>query len=270
MKNSYKIGFFDSGVGGLFSFAEVIKNLPNYSYIYFSDSKNMPYGNRSQADIFELSKKAVDYLFKQNCKIIIVACNTIASKALRRLQHEYLPKNYPDRKILGVLIPLAEQIPANSSENIVILATQATVKSGAYLREIKKVAPDAKIFQQACPDLASQIESGDKKRSLEILNQCLNPLLEKKISCLILGCTHFDLLAEEVKKLYPDIKIIYSKNILWIKLKEYLSNHVEIENDLDREQKDRIFITSGDLSSEKNKLRMLFENSAWFTEFKEF
>src|SRR5690349_1211007 len=103
-----KIGVFDSGLGGLAIAEAIIARLPEYDYLYLGDTKRVPYGNRSQETIHEFLAEALTYLFANDCQLIIIACNTAAAEALRKSQQEYLPVHYPDRRILGVLIPAAE------------------------------------------------------------------------------------------------------------------------------------------------------------------
>src|SRR3989338_2353481 len=104
-----KIGIFDSGLGGLIIARAIRKLMPEYDYVYFGDTKRVPYGNKSPRAVFGFTREAVDYLFrKENCAMVIIACNTASARALRRIQKEYLPKNFKDRKVLGVLIPAAE------------------------------------------------------------------------------------------------------------------------------------------------------------------
>ena len=132
------IGIFDSGFGGLTVFKEIKKALPEYNYIYLGDNLRAPYGGRSQEAIFEFTKQAVDFLFKQGCQLVILACNTASSEALRKLQQEWLPKTYPDRRILGVIRPLAEEASKISRfGRIGVVGTKATIESGAYKRELK-------------------------------------------------------------------------------------------------------------------------------------
>src|SRR4051812_34869851 len=103
-----KIGVFDSGLGGLLIAQSIISLLPKYDYLYLGDTARVPYGNRSKDTIYEFTRQAVEYLFAQDCGLIVVACNTASADALRRIQQEYLPAHYPDRRVLGVLIPAAE------------------------------------------------------------------------------------------------------------------------------------------------------------------
>ena len=103
-----KIGLFDSGLGGLIVTHGLIKNLPDYDYIYLGDTARVPYGNRSKEVIFEFTKSGVEYLFEHGCQLVILACNTASADALRKIQQEYLPEDYPERRVLGVLVPGAE------------------------------------------------------------------------------------------------------------------------------------------------------------------
>ena len=147
-----KIGIFDSGLGGLIVAKAIHKLMPEYDYVYLGDTKRVPYGNRSEETIFEFTKEGVDYLFrKENCAIIIIACNTASARALRKLQKEYLPKNFPDRKILGVLIPAAEECV--KFKKVGILATRGTVNSNTFPKEIRKLNKKIKVFQNSAPML---------------------------------------------------------------------------------------------------------------------
>jgi len=190
-----KIGIFDSGLGGLFVTRALTKKLPQYDYVYLGDTQRMPYGNRSRETIYQFLREAVEYLFSRDCELIIVACNTASAEALRRIQQEYFPKHYPKRRVLGVIIPTAEIALENGmAKRIGVLATQGTVHSRAYVRELKKIAPHIEIFQQAAPLLVPIIESNSIKFADPILYSYLKPLLEKNIDTLILGCTHYPLL----------------------------------------------------------------------------
>src|SRR3989344_5234103 len=130
------IGVFDSGYGGLTVFAELDKKFPKYDFIYFGDNARAPYGSRDQETIYNYTREAVDWLFKERCELIILACKTASSQALRKIQQEFLQRYWPDKKVLGVLVPVAEAVAKSADGKIGILATQATVDSKAYLREI--------------------------------------------------------------------------------------------------------------------------------------
>ena len=139
-----KIGIFDSGLGGLIIAKAIKKLMPEYDYVYLGDTKRVPYGNRSHETVFEFTKQAVDFLFrKENCEIIIVACNTASARALRRIQQEYLPKNFPDKKVIGVLIPTAEE--CIKYKRVGIIATNGTVASNTFPSEIAKISDKIKV-----------------------------------------------------------------------------------------------------------------------------
>ena len=156
-----KIGIFDSGLGGLIIARAIKKAMPEYDYVYLGDTKRVPYGNRSHEAVFEFTKEAVDYLFKkENCAIIIIACNTSSARALKRIQQEYLPDNFPDRKVIGVLIPTAEE--SIKHNRVGILGTIGTIDSNTFADEIKKLDITTKVFQKAAPMLVPLAEEGEK------------------------------------------------------------------------------------------------------------
>jgi glutamate racemase len=134
------LGFFDSGFGGLSVVREIRKRLPRYSFTYLGDNARTPYGSRSLDLIHRYTLEGVVELFSRGAELIVVACNTSSSVALRKIQQEYLPKHYPDRRVLGIVIPTAEEVSAlSTTKTIGILATEATVNSLAYLHEIAKI-----------------------------------------------------------------------------------------------------------------------------------
>ena len=108
------IGVFDSGFGGLTILKAFLEKLPQYDYIYLGDNARAPYGNKSEEVIYKYTCQAADFLFKKGCELIIIACNTSSAKALRKIQQEWIPKHYPDKKVLGVLIPTAEEAAQKS------------------------------------------------------------------------------------------------------------------------------------------------------------
>ena len=227
------IGIFDSGVGGLTVFKEIKKALPDYSYVYLGDSLRAPYGGRSQQAIFEFTRQAVDYLFKQGCELVILACNSASAEALRKLQREWLSENFPDRRILGVIRPVAEEAAKLSRfGRIGVVGTKATVESGAYERELKLQNPDLNIFQQACPLLVPLIEEGwlKKPETRMIVKKYLAPLKQRQVDTLILGCTHYPMLMKEFVRLAGKrIKVLDAPKIVAEKLVDYLKRHPEVE-----------------------------------------
>jgi glutamate racemase len=248
MKNNRKfsIGIFDSGFGGLQIMKHIVRELPEYDYVYLGDTARIPYGSRSQEVVFKFVKQAVEFLFNKDCQLIIFACNTASSKALRKIQQEYLPKYHPDRKVLGVIIPAAEEATCKNHNLIGVIATQGSVASNAFDYEIKKISPDAKVFQQACPLLVPIVESGEEKSKAAdlMLEKYLKPLVKNNIDALILGCTHYGSLENKIRKIVgKDVKIINEGKVVAKKLKKYLANHPEIEKTLGKKSKLRFFTT---------------------------
>jgi glutamate racemase len=254
-----KVGVFDSGFGGLSILRSVVKVLPQYDYIYLGDNARVPYGNRSPEVIYQFTCEAVDYLFKEGCLLVLLACNTATSNALRRLQTEYLPQKYPDKKVLGVVRPTVEAISSLGAKRIGVIGTRATVNSGSFSREINKEKKKTKVFEKACPLLVPIIEEDVKNMPLLklVLKDCLMPLQAKKIDTLVLGCTHYELVEKEVAAFMgKNIKVVSEGKIVAEKLKEYLQNHPEIEKKLRKRGWRQYFFT--DLNSRYRNLARFF------------
>ncbi len=245
------IGVFDSGFGGLEILREIVRKLPQYDYVYLGDTARSPYGSRAQQTIYNYTVEAVNFLFSQNCPLLILACNTASSEALRKIQREYLPRHYPVRKVLGVIIPTAEEATEKTiAKRIGVIGTESTVCSRVFEREIKKLNPQIKVFQKSCPLLVPIVEAGEKNLEIieSVLKNYLNPLIEKNIDTLILGCTHYGLLKTQIEKITGDnIKIVAEGEIVAKKLVDYLKRHKEIESNLSRNSTIRFLTT--DLSN---------------------
>lgn len=241
------IGVFDSGLGGLTILKEFVSILPQYNYIYLGDNARAPYGQRSPEMIYQWTREAVDFLFKNGCELIILACFSASANALRRLQQEYLPQNFPNKKILGVLIPLAEEANKISPTGRVgILGTRATVNSGALAIELRKRRASLEIFSQAAPLLVPLIEEGwiNRPETKRILRSYLRPLKQKKIDTLLLACTHYPLLYKQITAIMGiPVHTINPGKIVAKLLQNYLERHSEIEQQLTQEQK-RHFLTT--------------------------
>jgi glutamate racemase len=239
-----KIGVFDSGLGGLIIMRSIIKLLPQYEYVYFGDTKHVPYGNRSEEAIYRYTESAIDFLFKQGCALIIIACNTASTEALRRIQQEYLLKRYPDRRVLGVIIPTAEECIDVRSKRIGLLATIATVRSVAYIRELKKLDPGITIFQKPAPLLAPMIENDGLKWLKPIVQDYLRTLLARRVDTILLACTHYPLIKTMIRQIVgKKIRVISQDELLPKKLKDYLKRHPEIEKTLAKNKKRTFYAT---------------------------
>ncbi len=239
-----KIGIFDSGLGGLIITRSIIAKLPKYDYIYLGDTKNLPYGSKTPRQIFEFTKIAVDFLFEQDCQLVIVACGT-ASLALRQIQNEYLPNNYPDRRVLGVIVPTLEVADKNyRAKRIGVIGTSATINSHKYRQELTKIDKTAKIYELATPKLVELIEQNALPKAKNALKLYLKPLQEQGIEALILGCTHYPILKREVRGLMGGkVAVISPDEIIPDKLAGYLKRHKEINKTLSRGGKKEFLVT---------------------------
>jgi glutamate racemase len=242
------IGIFDSGFGGLTIFKSIEKALPQYDYVYLGDNARTPYGNRSQEVIYEYAKQAVDFLFNQGCDLIILACNTTSAEALQKLQQHYLPKNYPDKNVLGVIRPLVEEAAITTKNNTVaVMGTRSTVESKSYIKELKKQDSKLKVIQQACPLLVPLIEENWEKRpeTKMILKKYIRPLKNLQPDTVILGCTHYGWLQKDIQNYFGKrIKVLDSSKIVSDKLVIYLNKHTQFAQISKVKPPKRIFFTT--------------------------
>ena len=256
------IGAFDSGHGGLTILRGLVEALPERDFLYLGDHANAPYGERSSAEIIELTRAAVKVLFDRGCRLVLMACNTAAAVALRTLQQDWLPVVAPERRILGVLVPTVEAVTgvpwahdATSAQHvgaqrtIALFATRRTVASNAYPQEISKRAPEIALIQHACTGLVSLIERG---ASHDVLRAAVNghvravmgELGSRQLDAAMLGCTHYPLVADLfAAALPPGIEIVSQPEIVARSLQDYLARHPEIDRP---GHGDVRFLTSGD------------------------
>lgn len=192
------IGIFDSGVGGLSVFKEVVRLLPNENIIYFADNANCPYGKKTCDEIIVLADNIVRFLIKKNAKIIVVACNTATAVAI-----EYLRNKYSSINFIG-MEPAVKPAAINSkSGKIGILATQGTLEGRLFKETSKKFASDKDVIIRVGEGLVELVEAGKSNtdESFELLKKYLLPMLESGIDQLVLGCTHYPFLINNIKKI---------------------------------------------------------------------
>ena len=206
------IGIFDSGIGGLTIADGLIDLMPGESLIYFGDTQHLPYGDKSAKTVQRYSRGITAFLKANDCKAIVIACNTASA-----LAYQVLKEEFPDIEIYNVIDPVAEEAALSAHQDIGVIATRATIRSKVYEDRIRELNPDIVTHSLATPLLVPMIEEGfhKKKLSHEIIDSYLsNPSL-KPIQSLILGCTHYPLIKEEIKEYYEGkVKIIDSPGIV--------------------------------------------------------
>ena len=206
MNNDNPIGLFDSGIGGTSIWKAIHELMPNESTIYLADSKNAPYGKKSKEEIIELSKKNTELLLELNCKIIVVACNTATTNAIKELRATY---NIPFIGIEPAIKPAAHN---SKTQTIGILATKGTLSSELFNKTVE-LYQDTTIIEQIGHGLVELIENGaiDSPEMDELLNSYITPMIKKNIDYLVLGCSHYPYLIPKIKKILPEnIQIIDS------------------------------------------------------------
>ena len=200
MERKQPIGIFDSGIGGLTVAKAISVLLPNEQIIYFGDTAHFPYGDKSEESIRKYSKGISEFLLNQNCKTIIIACNTASSLASGFLR-SFLPKNLP---LIDVIIPVAKFLQSSSYKKVGVIATKGTIGSGIYSRRINELSPEIDVSSLATPLLAPMIEEAffDNNISHTVINEYLSHQELEKIQALILGCTHYPLIETEISQFY--------------------------------------------------------------------
>lgn len=264
MLNKQPIGIFDSGYGGLTVFKSILKELPEYDYMYIGDTARAPYGNRSFQTIHQYTWECVQWLFNQGCQLVILACNTASAKALRTIQQQDLKNGDPSRRVLGVIRPTAEVIGDYTKSNeIGVLGTKGTVQSGSYLLEIEHFFPDLKVYQQACPLWVPLIENGEhdnpgadyfiKEYTDKIMAQSPN------IDTLLLACTHYPLIQDKINSFLPaGVKTVAQGDIVAASLADYLQRHPEMEQKLTKNSTQQFFTTTDDTADFDTHATMFF------------
>ena len=203
------IGIFDSGLGGLTAVRALVQAAPWESFVFFGDTKNAPYGDRSAEDIRALSRRNVRFLRTLDVKAVLAACNTSTANALPLLEADCA-----DIPVVGALEPSAAQAAdVSRSGRIGVIATAATVRSGAYERAILARRPDARVTAVACPRLVPLIESGrvsaEDEELTDALEEYLSPLVDAGTDAVILGCTHYPLVRDAIRRLMgPDAALV--------------------------------------------------------------
>ena len=257
------IGIFDSGYGGLTVMKEIVKELSEYDYKYLGDNMRAPYGNRSFDTVYQYTLDSLRWFFKNDCPLVILACNTASAKALRTIQQNDLNDFGSEKRVLGVIRPTSEVIGNYSkSRHVGIFGTTGTVQSESYLIEINKFFPDVTVVQEACPMWVPLVENNEHLYAGAdyFIKQHVHRLLDKDplIDTILLACTHYPLLEEKIAQFLPGgIQLISQGSIVAKSLEEYLGRHPEIEGKLSKKG-NSAFYTTGDEEDFNNKASLFY------------
>jgi glutamate racemase len=238
MNNNNPIGLFDSGIGGTSIWKAIHELMPNENTIYLADSKNAPYGKKSKEEIIALSKKNTELLLELNCKIIVVACNTATTNAIKELRAMY---NIPFIGIEPAIKPAANN---SKTQTIGILATKGTLSSELFNKTVE-LYQGTTIVEQIGHGLVELIESGaiDSPEMDKLLHSYITPMIEKNIDYLVLGCSHFPYLIPKIKKILPEhIQIIDSGEAVARQTQAVLKDKIGISS---IQKSNAVFYTNG-------------------------
>ena len=236
-----KIGVFDSGLGGLVIAKALMQALPEYDYVYYGDTRNLPYGEKTSGRILAYTLDAMRFLIGEGCGLIIIACNTATAITLRYLQKRFCPQYATNVKILGVIIPTVETALKTSTDRIGVVATPATIRSDIYGIELRKIAPDVNVISLAAPRLVPLIEANNFQLAEQAITEYA--LNFQKVPALILGCTHYPIVKDLFQKYLPDTRIVAQDDLMGDKLTDYLKRHSEIETKLSRGATRRFYVS---------------------------
>lgn len=208
MEKEKPIGVFDSGIGGLTVVKRLMSVLPKESIVYFGDTARVPYGSKSNETVIEYSIQNTKFLLQKGVKAVVVACNTASSIALDELKNNF------DVPVIGMIMPGAQMAVENTqNKKIGVIGTRATISNRAYSKVIKEIDPEIEVFEKACPLFVPLAEEGwtHHKATYEIAEEYLKELRDKEVDTLVLGCTHYPILADVIQEVIgKDVKLIDS------------------------------------------------------------
>ncbi len=221
---SQPIGIFDSGVGGLTVAKEIKRLMPHENFIYFGDTKHLPYGEKSREAIIGYSLKITQFMLENNCKAVVIACNTATANALQEVKELVGDQAL----VFDVINPVAEKVAFEIHQNVGVIATKATVNSGLYRKSIRKHNKFINVQELATPLLVPAIEEGFINHPIahSIIYNYLSDKKLKDIETLLLGCTHYPLVIDEIKKFYGSrVRVIDSPKIVASYIRDILGKN---------------------------------------------
>ena len=251
------IGVFDSGVGGLSVLRSIREQMPEEDVIYFGDQGHVPYGPRSMEQIQNFSEGITKFLLKHDSKIIVVACNTASAAALK-----YLRATFPGISFVGMEPAVKPAAETTKTGRVGVLATPATFQGALYASVVERFGAEVELFQHTCPGLVGQIEKGDLDSSATrtILENALNPMLDKNIDTVVLGCTHYPFVIPLIEQIVGDakrVRVIDPAPSVARQVRRLLEAD-GMKNQSGKDGRVR-YITSGDGASMKSMLTLLLE-----------
>ncbi len=232
-----KIGVFDSGLGGLWLLRHIREVMPEYDYVFIGDQKNVPYGNKTVPELLKITTQALEFLYeKQNCKVVLLACNTVSSNIYKELK-EWVNSKYPNRLIFGLVEPTVQAL--KEAGDIAIFATKRTIASEVY--QTKLAGNNRQAYGIAMPELATLIESGQP--TIDYIDS-FKDSVPTNAKCGTLLCTHYGIALEDFKKAFPNINTWYLQEKIIPKfMNEYFQNNKERLFDLSLGGSIKFFVT---------------------------
>ena len=198
-----KIGVFDSGIGGLTTLEEIRKLLPNENYIFYADTKNNPYGNKTKEELYSITEEIVDFLLNKDVKIIVIACNTATTNCINHLREKYKNINFIGTE------PAIKVACDNNYKNTLVMATQGTINSEKIQSLLdKNMKENENFYLLPCEGLANAIETKNEEKIDKLLFKYLNEYKNKEIDAIVLGCTHYPIIKDKIQSYFPKAKII--------------------------------------------------------------
>ncbi len=265
------VGIFDSGLGGLTVLEAVRRRLPEVAFAYYGDNAHAPYGVREADDVFHLTCRGVERLWREGCDLVILACNTASAAALRRMQESWVP---PDKRVLGVFVPLIEALTERkwgdnspprevAVKHVALFATPATVASRAFQRELAFRAIGVDVEAQACGGVVDAIEEGDMILAEALVRSHVEALKRKMPhpQAAVLGCTHYPLLEHVFQEaLGPEVRVFSQADLVAESLADYLERHPQMRG----AGGEPVFLTTGEAARVSDQATRFLQRKVTF------
>ena len=253
MNKENRIGIFDSGIGGSTVLREIIKILPNEKYIYYSDSKNNPYGDKPQNEILQICDDIVNYLLQRECKIIVIACNTASARAV-----DYLRKKYTNIQFVAIEPAYKMVYDYAYDKPTLVMATKGTIESERFNLLYNKYNNNKTILLP-CVGLADIIEEGNKEKIWKYLEENIAQYKDQ-IDNVVLGCTHYDIIKDDIKKVLGNVRFFYGAS----NLAKHLKNILEEQNMINDDSGEIEFIDSENSKEKEERFFNIINGQNYF------